>query len=410
MSIATLNARPSWKLLLPKLGLGLAVLSLVWALVSVPPVLSNPPIDSATNKWSGYFLPIPSLSSLPSRPSNPSSNPSSNLSVVPSFVPGSPDAGNPVLSPPEVLAADPSATPGEIPAEAAPETEMAPGSEDPSQIAEAYNPLVPMISAPSSASAGDASSSSGSTPSPSATPDSNVPVIPPVNLALLAGQTLGGSPGAQAAPANPASQFTAQDLSLLETGIKAVMATQNIQVAGTVYGSGTGPNAQSTGYSTSTTVSTSRWTWTEGLESEAGITIQAPSATSISLQLRLRIIGANAASQEFTANASAVSPQVRSEVRNARQYRVFTLNFGNVTLPGRDAEGESAILRSLRVVLSFDVTDPAQPGVGNDAQVTFGRTRAQMASIAWAGAPLAPTDPGILADQANYSMIIEKLP
>ncbi|NDG86239.1 MAG: hypothetical protein EBX52_14520, partial [Proteobacteria bacterium] len=165
-----------------------------------------------------------------------------------------------------------------------------------------------------------------------------------------------------------------------------------------------------TGTSASTPVSNTRWTWNEGLESEAAFGIEAASVSAITFHLALRIVNASGAVQTAAATSVPLQSEVHSEFRGGHPYRVFSFNLANTVLAGRASEGESATLKSVRVVLSFDVSNPSAPVPGNDSVLIFSRSHAQLAASPWAGAALGAGDPGVLADLATYSMKLQKSP
>jgi hypothetical protein len=240
-------------------------------------------------------------------------------------------------------------------------------------------------------------------------PSNSNPNSPLMNTAMIASGSSSAS-GAQASAATPANMLNAHDLQLLETGMKALMVSDTLTVAGSVYGSGTASGSMPTGTTASTSISTTRWTWSEGLDHEATLSLDAPSANAITAHLSLRIQNASGAIQNAVATTIPLQTQVRSEFRGGHPFRVFSFTLANAVLSGRQSEGESATLKAVRLVLSFDVSSPNNPVMGHDSALTFTRSHAQMAASPWTTGPLGAGDPGVLADLVTYSMKVEKSP
>ena len=236
---------------------------------------------------------------------------------------------------------------------------------------------------------------------------SNSPLMNSAMMVNPGGTSVGGT---QASASTPANMLNANDLQLLETGLKALMVSDTLSVSGSVYGSGTGSGSMPTGNTSSTPVSTTRWTWNEGLDHEASLSIDAPSVTAITAHVTLRVQNASGAVQNATATTIPLQTQVHSEFRGGHPFRVFRFNLANAILSGRQSEGESATLKAIHLVLSFDVSSPNNPVMGHDSTLTFSRSHAQMAAAPWTSGPLAAGDPGVIADLVTYSMKVEKSP
>jgi hypothetical protein len=189
----------------------------------------------------------------------------------------------------------------------------------------------------------------------------------------------------------------------LQAPLQGLVPDQTVNVSGLFCGNGL--NGRGCSPERRMMIHTSRFSLNEGLHEQALVSFSGSNAGNLEFSVSLRIQDASGKDSTLTGTVRVSEVRVRQESREGRQVRVLDMKAPDIEIRQGDR------LRKVQIRIVLDGAPGEDLSVLPESSISFVRKSVTSSPLTWnfaAPAPVASSDPALIADEIPYSMSIEK--
>lgn len=212
-----------------------------------------------------------------------------------------------------------------------------------------------------------------------------------------------GPSGVGSSPSGQSGLLGTQDFVALQAPLQGLVPDQTVNVSGLFCGNGL--NGRGCSPERRMMIHTSRFSLNEGLHEQALVSFSGSNAGNLEFSVSLRIQDASGKDSTLTGTVRVSEVRVRQESREGRQVRVLDMKAPDIEIRQGDR------LRKVQIRIVLDGAPGEDLSVLPESSISFVRKSVTSSPLTWnfaAPAPVASSDPALIADEIPYSMSIEK--